>query len=446
MPFGLDDIDINFDADTIDPSAPDFDGGIVFDAPDPIKDDYELADDLPTNFSSDDELEEYKRKGYTFSKDGRIWNADGSRSVGSWDVRGYIQDELAAGKSRDDIFNSFEGGVTFDNVNGSYQPRSSRSPQIPGSTHGGRQAPPATGGGTTATTGGGGGRNSGGGGGGGSSGGGGGGGGTGIGVPNIPTGGTGITPPIGGSGPTGIDPNAPIGVNDPGAQSQSLGDFFGGSRGGLGGGNSIFDNLPDNPTIRDILGAVQRGQEGTRDAQLDIFAGLFDESLNSQESLAQRDLLNRVIANPESMDEATINRIMGQNNQAIGSRASQQAQLAQDRAASMGVGRDIGQREQGRILREGAQQQTEAERATRIDAVKTNFQDRLNTLGAAGGEISRDQGARVNIGGAAAGVHGQSQDRGDTFLTNALLTNPDTPKIAGMNQVRFNSHSPNFVQ
>jgi hypothetical protein len=245
-------------------------------------------------------------------------------------------------------------------------------------------------------------------------------------------------PPIGGAGETSLDPNREVGVNDPGAQPVSLGDYFGGSRGGLGGGTSIFDRLPENPTIKDILGAVQRGQEGTRDAQLDIYSGLFNESMNSPESMGQRDLINRVLQNPESMDEATINRIMGQQNQAIGSRASQLSQLAGDRAASMGVGRDMGQREQGRILREGAAAQSEAERATRIDAAKTNFGDRLNVLQGAGGAIQQDQGARRGLGAAAAGVHGASQDRGDVFLTNALLTSPDTPKIAGANAVRFN--------
>lgn len=164
---------------------------------------------------------------------------------------------------------------------------------------------------------------------------------------------------------------------------------------------------------------------------------MFNESLAGESQVAQRDLLSQVIANPESMDENTISRILSQQNQAIGQRASRQAMQAQDRAASLGVGRDIGQREENRAFRQGAQQQNEAERATRIDAAKTNFADRLNTLRGAGGEISRDFGARERAGAGAAGVLANTQDRGEVLLGRSLLSSPETPKIAGADKVNY---------
>lgn len=288
--------------------------------------------------------------------------------------------------------------------------------------------------------GGGGGGGRGGGGGGGSPGGAGGGGAGGsIGTGNLPSrptfGGDGdvgtAPPPIGGGGgDSRIDPNAPIGINDPGRANVNLGDFFQGGEGAIASLPSIFDQLPENPTLKDIIGAVTRRQEAGLDAQLDIFGGLFNDALNSPEAQGERDLINRIFDNPESLTPEIVSQIKGRQNAAIGSRASQLSQLAGDRAASRGVGRDVGTREQSRILRDAAAQQTAGERDIDITAARQNFQDRLNALRGAGGAARAQRGERRDIGGAAAGAIGANQVVGDAFLTNALLSKPETPKLA----------------
>lgn len=298
-------------------------------------------------------------------------------------------------------------------------------------------APSTSGGGSSGriASGGGGGYGGGGGGGGGSSGSGGGG----YHVTNESQGGGavggGIVPPIGGAPPpiggeTPINGNTPINVKDPGARNMPLGSYFQPQPGFGGRMPSLFDGLPANPTMADILGAVTRRQEAGLQGRLDLLGGVFNESLNSPNSMAQRSLVQRLLQNPETMDEATIQRITGQNNQAIGNRASVLAQAAGDRAASMGVGRDQGQFAQDRIYRSAANQQSEGERDTRIKAAIQNGQDIRSALQVGGNAIQQDQGMRRDIVGEAQRAIGESQVYGDTFVTNAMLggANPNMPK------------------
>jgi hypothetical protein len=237
--------------------------------------------------------------------------------------------------------------------------------------------------------------------------------------------------PIGGTGDQNITGDTPLQIKDPGRMDMGLGSYFQPQGGSLGRMPSMFDNLGPNPTVGDIIGATTRRQEAGLQGRLDLLGGSFNESLGSPESTAQRGLIRNILANPESMDAATLGKIKGRQNAAIGQRAGILARAAGDRAASMGVGRDVGQMAQERIYRQAGQQQTQSETDLDVKATMQNFQDRRGTLAAAGGAIQQDQGARRDIVNEAQRAIGESQVYGDAFLSTALMGRQGQPNIAG---------------
>lgn len=229
----------------------------------------------------------------------------------------------------------------------------------------------------------------------------------------------------GGGGSTmNINPNAPLGFRNPGSAGPPLNTgngYFSG--GGMPAPGSIFDGLPQNPTLNDIIGQITRRQEQNRDAALSTLGGVFNESLNGANGQNLRGQVNNLLQNPYSLNENTIQQIMGRTTDGIAQRANTQSQQAAARAASMGMGRSgSAMAQQGGIQNRAASDIANNERNVRTQAAIQNGQDLRSAIGVGGQAIQGDVGMRANLAGTAArDVLGTTQMFGDAFLTNALL-------------------------
>jgi len=229
----------------------------------------------------------------------------------------------------------------------------------------------------------------------------------------------------GGGGSTmNINPNAPLGFQNPGSAGPPLNTgsgYFAG--GGMPAPGSIFDGLPQNPTLNDIIGQITRRQEQNRDAALSTLGGVFNESLNGANSQNLRNQTNNLLQNPYSLNEQTIQQIMGRTTDGIAQRANVQGQQAAARAASLGMGRSgSALAQQQGIQNRAASDIANNERNVRTQAAIQNGQDLRSAIGVGGQAIQGDLGMRAGLAGTAArDVLGTTQMFGDAFLTNALL-------------------------
>jgi len=243
----------------------------------------------------------------------------------------------------------------------------------------------------------------------------------------VDSGGTAV-PPIGGADESNaIDPNAPLGVNDPGRMALT-GDPFKAP-------GSLFDMLPENPTLADVIGAVTRRQEAGLEGQLGALGQVYQESLDDPNSQALRSRIGDLLEDPYTYDEETIRRMQGAQNQAIGNRADVLAQQQRQQAASMGTGRSQGELAAQATQRAAAGSQAAAENQIRMRAAEQNQQDLRSALAQGGASIQQDRGTRERMAGQAADAMGSSQVFGDAFLTNALIA-PQTGVYA-QTPVRF---------
>lgn len=242
-------------------------------------------------------------------------------------------------------------------------------------------------------------------------------GGGGGGSPGLP-----IVPNAGGTGGV-VDPTKAIGLKPIVSQYQPGSSYF--SPGGqFPSAGNPFAGLNENSNLYDVISKVAGAQVGNQQAALDILGGLFNESQNGPNSTAFRGRIQDLLANPYSLDEGTIQQILGKTNAGINSRAAAQAADASSRAASAGLRQDSGvvQAQQNAIQSNAGRASGEAERDTRVQAAIQNQQDLRSALGTAGQAMDTDMGRRERIGGnAALGVLGNTAITGDAFLTNALL-------------------------
>lgn len=342
-----------------------------------------------------------------------------------------------------DKFAKFEGYNFSRGENGGYT-ISGRSGSFGGATGSGGSAP-AAGTGSTPSTGGGGyssptlpapgGSYGGGGGSGGSSGGssghtsqgspwGGGGGGGGGGTPIVP-----MNP---GSAGTPIDPSKPMGIKPITPGYQPGANYFGAPKNVFPSAGNPFDGLNEQSTLYDVISKIAGAQVGNQQAALDILGGTFNESLNGANGVALRGQVGNLLANPYSMDEQTIQRILGKTTDRINNGADRLAQEASARAASAGLRPDSGTvlAQQNAIKTNAANAAAGAERDTRVQAAIQNQQDLRSAIGTGGQAIAQDIGMRRDIGrDAALGVLGETSITGDAFLTNALLAAQGKPQI-----------------
>lgn len=342
-----------------------------------------------------------------------------------------------------DKFAKFEGYNFSRGENGGYT-ISGRSGSSGGATGSGGSAP-AAGTGSAPSSGGGGGYSSGGGGGGGGySGGGGGGGGGGSaghssqGAPwgGGGGGGGGGTPIVpmapGGSSGTPIDPSKPLGIKPITPGYQPGANYFGAPKNVFPSAGNPFAGLNEQSNMYDVISKIAGAQVGNQQAALDILGGTFNESLNGANGVALRGQVGNLLANPYSMDEQTIQRILGKTTDRINNGADRLAQEASARAASAGLRPDSGTvlAQQNAIKTNAANAAAGAERDTRVQAAIQNQQDLRSAIGTGGQAISQDIGMRRDIGrDAALGVLGETAITGDAFLTNALLAAQGKPQV-----------------
>lgn len=247
-----------------------------------------------------------------------------------------------------------------------------------------------------------------------------------------------------GGGSPGMDWNSPLGFKNPGPGPGALpGVGYTGQPFAYGQPRSIFEGLPQNPTFGDVVGQVMRRQEDNRNAALGILGNARGEIANDP----NRNLLNNrtsdLLSNPYSMDEQTIQRILGQTNQGITQRAAELTGNARDRAAAGGVLRSGGANaSQDSIANNAASQMAEGERSTRIQAAIQNQQDLRSAMGAALPVVGENTQAKNSLDRTAAvDVLGGSSYSGDAFLSNMMagkqqgqLVNPLNPGYVVGNQ------------
>lgn len=296
-----------------------------------------------------------------------------------------------------------------------------------------QQAPPQTGGGMTVTPGGayggaaGGGFGSSGGSSGGAAGGGGGGvhssgaawGGGGGGSQSIP----GFPGVPAGGGAAGMSWNDPLGFQNPGAGPGAIpGQGYQSGPFAYGKPRSIFDGLPANPTYGDVVGSTLRRQEENRDAALGIMSNARNEITNDPNRNALQGRVGDLLANPYSMDEATISRILGKTNEGITQRAAELRGNAADRAAAAGVGRSgSAQASMDAINNQAAGAMASGERDTRIQASIQNQNDLRSAMGAALPVVNEQTQSKNALDTTAArDILGTSSFTGDAFLSAAM--------------------------
>lgn len=239
-----------------------------------------------------------------------------------------------------------------------------------------------------------------------------------------PSGNTGTTPPIGGAPGSGqtnpaLDWNTPIGsIQNPG----------GGSIGSLPGLNpsggiavpSIWDVVGNNPTLGQVAGGVDEINRRLLQGQLDISAGMFGGYNSDPNVQANRGLVGQLLSNPYSLNDQVVSQMRGQ----ITDRANQQgnnlADYARQRAASMGTGRDEGERQAMSAYRSAANQAAEGSRQLDVQRAVQNGQDIRSAIQSGGQQTSTDWQHQQAIAGGALQSLGNAQFSGDAFLQSAL--------------------------
>lgn len=237
---------------------------------------------------------------------------------------------------------------------------------------------------------------------------------------------------LSGAGGGGIDFNAPLNFRNPGASGPGIGttstspgaNFYGRP-------NSIFSGLPANPTMGDVVGQVTQRQEENRNAALGILGNARGEMASDPLRTALNSRTAGLLANPYSLDEATMQRIMGQNNESIANRAALQSQTSADRAAAMGVTRSGGENtDQNAIQTNAANAMATGERQARIQQAVQNQQDVRSALGSALPVVGENQQSKNALDlSAVRDVLGTSSIYGDAFLSNLLMGGAQRPKV-----------------
>lgn len=260
----------------------------------------------------------------------------------------------------------------------------------------------------------------------------GGGGGGGGGSPAVPG-----VPNLGGAaggGAAGLSWNDPLGFSNPGPGPGALpGSGYAGGGFSYGKPRSIFEGLPANPTYGDVVASTLRRQEENRDAALGIMGNARNEIMGDPNRAALRGRVGDLLANPYSLDEATISRILGKTNEGITQRAAEMGGIARDRAAAGGVLRSgSSQAAEDAIRNNAASQMASGERDIRVQAAIQNQQDLRSAMGAALPVINEETTAKTGLDTTAArDILGQSSFTGDAFLSAAMAGKQNQPQTAG---------------
>jgi hypothetical protein len=181
----------------------------------------------------------------------------------------------------------------------------------------------------------------------------------------------------------------------------------------------------------DVVGQVTKRQEENRNSALGVLGAARGEMGTDPLRQGLNARTSDLLANPHSLDEATLQRIMGAQNQAIGNRAALQSQTSADRAAAMGVTRSGGQNtDQNAIQTNAAGAMNENERQGRIQQALTNKQDERSAIGSALPVVGEAQSSKNALDlSAVRDVLGTSSIYGDAFLSNLLMGGGQQQKV-----------------
>jgi len=199
---------------------------------------------------------------------------------------------------------------------------------------------------------------------------------------------------------------------------------------------SIFDGMSANPTYGEVISKTMQRQEDNRDAAMGIMGNARSEIMSDPNRALLGQRTADLLSNPYSLDEATISRIMGQQNQALTQRAAQTSQGIRDREAARGTLRSGGATAALDTVRNRtADAMSAGESDIRVKAAIQNGQDLRSAMSAALPGISEKTNSLNQLDTTAArDILGGSSYSGDAFLTNALMGKPQGQQFAPMTE------------
>lgn len=227
-----------------------------------------------------------------------------------------------------------------------------------------------------------------------------------------------------GLGPTSINPNAALGLDPrraPGGGVQGGDPRF--RSGTLPGPGSLLDGITPQTTLNDLSMGIVRRQEANRDASLGIYGGAIDEHGSNPLLQASRQRGLDVLANPFSLDDQTVSRMMGQQGDLIGQNLGRMQQTNADRAAASGMGRSgTVQANNDRLGINAVKELGNAQRGLLVEQATRRPKELQASLQSAGDFGQRDfaQGADLATR-AADNVYGQTSIMGDALLSGVLM-------------------------
>lgn len=233
---------------------------------------------------------------------------------------------------------------------------------------------------------------------------------------------TSVSLPGGSTGATQIDPNAPLGL-DPrgGAPAGPRGGTYGADV--FAGPGSVLEGIGPGSTLNDVMMNVVKRQEANRDAALRTYGGAYREAKDDPVLQGARGRALDVLANPFSLDDDTVARILGKQADTIGQNFNRLKGMAADRAAASGVGRSgLAAAEQDRLDINAVKSLGDAQRGLLVEQATRRPRELQASLASAGDFGYRDVGQRTGIAtGAADHVYGQTSILGDALLSGVLM-------------------------
>lgn len=230
-----------------------------------------------------------------------------------------------------------------------------------------------------------------------------------------------------GNGPTRIDPNRPLGLDPshgaPAGFRGGSGAFGAEGAGVFPGPGSVLEGIGPNSTLNDVIMNIVKRQEANRDAALAIYGGTYRNYQNDPTLQGARGRAQELLANPFSLDDQTVDRIMGRQQELIGQNYQRLGQQAADRAAASGVGRSgLAQAQQDRFAINAQRDLGNTQRGLLVEQATRRPQELAQAVQVGGGFGQSDvsQGAAISTG-AANQIHGNTSIMGDALLSGVLM-------------------------
>lgn len=201
------------------------------------------------------------------------------------------------------------------------------------------------------------------------------------------------------------------------------------------GPGSLTQGLDRNSTANDALLNLVRKQERGRDQALGIYGGLYDTYMDDSVRGSMRGMADQLGANPFSLDDQTVSRILGSQADMIGSSAGRMEQLSRDRmAAQGGLGSGQAQDQQDRIDINAGRQLGDAQRGLLVEQATRRPQELQSAMGATANVLQQDQSARERMGAGAANMLANQDMTADSLLMGAASGSMPTINIGTSGQ------------